>query len=172
MTRRRPRDSQVGKLVLLGLFVVVLMVILSWSFRVDRVLAGSFRLDDFQICEELDEDMTPVNPGDRLPGEARQICLWFQYSRAREGDFVDIVWRREGSSIQKETFRLGDSKGARAFFLLKQDGSEFPPGAYSVAIHCNGREKATKHFVVDPVSGDLSVEETTEGETDLEEQPE
>lgn len=155
MTRRRSRNSQVGKLVLLGVFVVILMAILSWSFRVDRVLAGSFRLDDFQICEELDEEMLPVAPSDSISGETRQICLWFQYSRAREGDFVDIVWRREENNIQKETFRLGDSKGTRAFFLLKQDGSEFHPGAYSVAIHCNGREKAVKRFVVEAVSADV-----------------
>ena len=148
------------------------MAILSWSFRVDKVLAGSFRLDDFQICEELDEDMSPVNPGDRLPGEARQICLWFQYSRAREGDFVDIVWRREESNIQKETFRLGEAGGARAFFLLKQDGSEFPPGAYSVAIYCNGREQAVKRFTVDPISEDVAAGEGTDDEAVSETQTE
>lgn len=144
--------------------MVILMGIASWSFRVDKVLAGSFRLDDMQICEELGEDMTPVNPGDAVPGEARQICLWFLYSRARDGDFIDIVWKYEGNGIQKESFRLVEASGSRAFFLLKQDGGEFSPGEYSVTIQCNGKEKAVKRFAVEVPSEDLSLPEDVEGE--------
>jgi hypothetical protein len=151
--------EQVGKLLLLGFFVVALMVFLSLSFRADNVIAAAFRLDDVQICEELDDDMKPVKTVNILPGGAKQACLWFEYSRAREGDSLEVIWSYENRRIQRDAYRLSDPKGARAFYLMKDDGSILPGGDYSVAISCNGRERGTARFSVEAASGDYELDE-------------
>lgn len=130
------------------------MAFLSWSFRTDNILAGSFRIDDIQICEELDENMKPVQVTGNFAGDAKQACLWFEYSRARVGDVLEIVWQLEETTIQKDSFRLSHEKGAKAFYLMKEDGSALLLGKYTVKINCNGREKKTLGFTVDGDAGD------------------
>jgi hypothetical protein len=147
--------KQVGVLLLLGLFVVVLIILSSWSFRADNVIAGSFRLNDIQICEELDDDMKPVSADVPLSGGATQACLWFDYSRAREGDSLEIVWSFGERKIQRDSYRLSESSGVRAFYLMRDDGAPLPAGEYSVAIFCNGRERGVEFFRVDASSGDV-----------------
>jgi hypothetical protein len=142
----------------MGFFVAGLMVFLSMSFRADNVIAASFRLDDVQICEELDDGLRPVNPGAVLSGDAKQACLWFEYSRAREGDSLEILWNFDGRAIQKDSYRLQEPEGTRAFYLLRDDGTSLPGGAYTVSISCNGRERRLERFSVEAVSGGLSGE--------------
>jgi hypothetical protein len=131
------------------------MFFISWSFRADNVIAGSFRLEDIQICEELDEDMKPLHIGRDVQEGAKQVCLWFSYSRAREGDSLEINWSFENQTIQRDVFRIVNPRGARAFYLLKEDGSSLPAGSYSVRLRCNGREKAEELFSIIPSSGDV-----------------
>jgi hypothetical protein len=149
------RQKQVYKLLLLVLVIVFLMVILFWTFTAGDVVAGSFRLDDIQICEELDDNMVPINAGTTLPGGVRQACLWFEYSKARAGDALEIIWKFGERRIQKDSFRLSQSGGVRAFYLLKEDGTPLPEGSYSVGIFCNGRERGGENFSVTLVSGDI-----------------
>jgi hypothetical protein len=153
MTQGNRRD-QATPLAGLGLFVVVLMAFLSLSFRSGNVIAASFRLDDVRICEELDGDLRPVNPGTVLPAEVKQACLWFQYSRAREGDSLEIFWNYGGQAIQKDSYRLSETEGIRAFYLLREDGTALPGGEYSVELFCNGRQRKSERFSVAIASGD------------------
>lgn len=148
--------SQAGALVFLGLFIFLLMLFISWSFRADNMFAGSFRLEDIQICEDLDEDMKPLNVVRSVPDDTKQICLWFSYSRAREGDSLEITWNFGNQTIQKDVLRVARPNGVRAFYLLKEDGSSLPAGQYSVAICCNGREKLVEFFSVMPESDDIA----------------
>jgi hypothetical protein len=156
MTRGNRRD-RIGAIVALGLFVVALMTFLSLSLRADNVIAASFRLDDIQICEELDDDMKPVNPASNLLSGVKQVCLWFEYSRAREGDLLEIFWSFSGQKVQKDSYRLFEPAGTRAFYLLKEDGSSLPEGSYSVALYCNGRERKVQRFNVEGISGDKEI---------------
>jgi hypothetical protein len=130
------------------------MIFLSLSFSADNVITASFRLDDVQICEELDDDLNPINPGTALSGGAKQVCLWFKYSRAREGDVIEIVWELDGRMIQKDSYRLQESEGTRAFYLLKEDGGVLPGGVYSARVACNGRERRMERFSIEVISGD------------------
>lgn len=147
--KEEPKDTSASRLILLGVLVLFLMIAVSWNFSVGKFVAGSFRLEDMQVCEELDEKMLPLQARSVISGGARQICLWFMYSRARDGDFIDIVWAHGERNIQKESFRLVESKGSKAFFLLRQDGSEFSAGDYSVSLYCNGREKGLRRFSIE-----------------------
>ncbi|MDR3321075.1 MAG: hypothetical protein LBS93_01395 [Synergistaceae bacterium] len=149
------RRKQVYKLLLLALFVVFLMIFLFWSFSAGDIIAGSFRLGDIQICEELGDNMVPVNAGTTLPGGAKQVCLWFDYTKARVGDALEIVWKFGERRIQRDSYRLPASGGVRAFYLLKEDGSPLPAGSYSVEIFCNGRERGGESFFVTPSSDDV-----------------
>ncbi|MDR3253962.1 MAG: hypothetical protein LBT31_00145 [Synergistaceae bacterium] len=155
------RREQVKKLLLLAVMIIFLMFFLFWSFRADDVIAGSFRLGDIQICEELDDKMMPMNAGTTLPGSAKQVCLWFDYSKARVGDSLEIIWKFDARRIQKDSFRLSESGGVRAFYLLKEDGSELPPGAYAVTIFCNGSERGGERFIVEQTSGDVDLQDET-----------
>ena len=160
--RRREDDAS---LILLGIFVIVLVAFLAWSMKTDNIIAGAFRIDDIQICEELDENMRPIPLVAGFVDEAKQACLWFEYSRAREGDMLEIVWLLDGTAIQRDSFRLSESRNTKAFYLMKEDGAPLSPGKYSVMIFCNSREKAALDFTVaeyfvasdeDVLSDDLS----------------
>ncbi|MDR3354244.1 MAG: hypothetical protein LBO21_04345 [Synergistaceae bacterium] len=151
--------NQSGALIMLGVSTVALMFFISWSFRADNMIAGSFRLEDIQICEELDEDMKPLSAGKSVNEGTKQVCLWFSYSSAREGDSLEINWRFENQTIQRDVFRIANIEGVRAFYLLMEDGSPLPTGSYSVELYCNGRKKAGEPFWINPSSGDVDPEQ-------------
>jgi hypothetical protein len=152
--KRRSADP----IIWLGVVVLVLIVLVSWSFRSSNFIAGSFRIDNLQICEELDELLMPVSSDRNLSGGSRQVCLWFSYSKARMGDSIEIMWYLNEKMIQRELMRLSEPKGVRAFYLLRDDGSALDPGFYSVYITCNGREKIMENFSVAISSGDEATE--------------
>lgn len=137
-------------LVLLGIFAALVAVMLSISVRLDNVSAGSFRLDEITLCEDLDDNMSPQVPRDVFPGGTKQVCLWFEYGRARDGDQLEILWQFEREDIQRESFRLLHARGTRAFYLLREDGSALLGGEYAVTIFCNSRAKGTIGFTVEP----------------------
>jgi hypothetical protein len=148
-------SKKVGKLLTMGLFVIVLMICLSWSFRASNFVAGTFRLDSVRICEELDDNLEPVSADKNMPAESQQVCLWFQYSKARNGDSVEISWYLNEHILQRETVRLSQPKGTRAFYLLREDGSALESGFYTVFIACNGKERGVENFTIAAVSGDV-----------------
>ncbi len=148
-------NNRASSLVALGVFVVVLLFILSWGFRSGNVIAGSFQVDDIQICEDLDDNMKPVRSGVALPGGTSKVCIWFRYSKAREGDSLEILWNHEGRSIQKDVFRISKPNGVRAFYLMREDRSSLPHGEYEVVLMCNGRKKVTKEFTVINIKKDV-----------------
>lgn len=134
------------KLIALGISVLALMLLTSWSFRTGSVIAGSFQVDDILICEELSGDMRPLPVSGDFSDGLRQICLWFSYSHAREGDVVELSWRYKDEPVQRESFRLTKQSGMRAFYLLRDDGSSLPAGEYTVTLFCNGRERFAETF--------------------------
>lgn len=140
------RHKEGRSLIILGVFVLVLMFLTSWSFRAGSVIAGSFQVDDILICEELSGDMRPLPTSGDLAEGLKQICLWFSYSRAREGDVLELSWRYGDETIQRDSFRLAERNGMRAFYLLREDGSSLPSGDYAVTLFCNGREKIAEAF--------------------------
>lgn len=143
--------GRANSLIALGVFVLVLLFFLSWGFRSGNFIAGSFQVDDIQICEDLDDSMMPVRRGIVLPGGTSKVCIWFKYSRAREGDSLEIVWRHGARTIQKDIFRITKPKGVRAFYLMKEDRSPLPQGDYEVELICNGKKKTVREFTVQEI---------------------
>jgi hypothetical protein len=141
-------------LILVGLLVLALMALVSWSFRESDFASGSFKMREVRICEELDENLQPVSADRNIPSESQQVCLWFDYSGARRGDAIEISWYRGDDMIQRETVRLSAPEGVRAFYLLREDGSYLDPGFYSVTISCNGKDTYEDNFTVAVSSGD------------------
>ncbi len=160
-------------LIVLGVLVLALMIMTPWSFRAYSVIAGSFQVDDILICEELSGDMRPLPvSGDYLSSGLKQICLWFSYSRAREGDVVELSWQYGDETIQRDSFRLMERSGMRSFYLLKEDGSPLPAGDYAVSLFCNGREKAVQAFQIQRGSpeddeGDATDEDAASSEKEV-----
>lgn len=153
-------DSSRGRansLIALGVFVLILLFFLSWGFRSGNVIAGSFQVDDIQICEDLDDSMMPVRSGVVLPGGASKVCVWFKYSKAREGDSLEIAWRQGARTVQKDIFRITKPKGVRAFYLMKEDRSPLPPGEYEVELICNGKKKTARDFTIQEVKKDNNI---------------
>ncbi len=155
-----PHKNEAKPLILLGFFALILVFFLSWSVRRDNIAAGSFRLDEIALCEELDDNMNPQERKSRFSGDTKQVCLWFEYARARDGDQLEVQWQFENDDIQRESFRLVHARGTRAFYLLREDGSALPPGVYGVSILCNGRAKGVERFEVEPPIEGPSEEET------------
>ena len=142
-------------IVYLGVLVLILVICVSWSFRKSNFIAGSFKIDEVQICDELDENLQPINVDKYMPYDSQKVCIWFSYSSARRGDLIEIAWYRDGSMIQREKLRLAEPKGVKAFYLLREDGSSLESGSYSIHISCNGWEKLTENFTVEVSSEDF-----------------
>ncbi|MDR1137690.1 MAG: hypothetical protein LBK91_05140 [Synergistaceae bacterium] len=149
------KRKRIGSLILTGLLVLALMACISWSSRSNDIIAGSFTIDEIQICEEIDEELRPIGIVRNMSAGSQQVCLRFVYSRGRRGDSLEIAWYRNERIIQSETIRLSEANGTRAFYLIREDASPLDTGFYSVFISCNGREKWMGNFTVDAASGDL-----------------
>ena len=160
MTEKKRKNTD--PIVFLGVFVILLMICVSWSFRRSNFIAGSFRIEEVQICEELDENLQPMNVDRNMSSESTQVAIWFSYSSARRGDLIEITWYRNESIIQKETLRLTEPRGVKAFYLLREDGSPLESGFYSVYISCNGRGKLTENFTIAASEGDFLMEDEYE----------
>ena len=76
------------------------------------------------------------------------MCLKFHYEAPRPGSVMDIVWRFQNRVIFRESMRIGDTSGTKAFFLLREDGSPLPAGEYVVAIESDGIERRRVPFSV------------------------
>ncbi|MDR1580241.1 MAG: hypothetical protein LBS35_07775 [Synergistaceae bacterium] len=149
------RQKIYSPLISVGLLVLVLMALVSWSLRKNDFESGSFKMRDVRICEELDENLKPVSADRNIPSGSQQVCLWFDYAGARRGDAVEIAWYRGGGMIQRETVRLSAPEGVRAFYLLREDGSPLEEGFYSVTISRNGKDAYEDNFTVAVSSGDM-----------------
>lgn len=156
-------NTDARNLIALAVITIILVAVLSFQIRNDNVIGGAFRLDDIALCEDLDDNFGPTGKKELFDADARQVCLWFEYSRARDGDMIEVVWQFNGEDIQSESFRLIHQRGARAFYLIREDGSALPPGHYSVSLLCNGRSRSSLSFFVDedtnakiPASEDIS----------------
>ena len=143
----------------LGVLVFILVICVSWSFRESNFIAGSFKIEKVEICEELDENLQPLNVDKNMPSDSQQVCIWFSYSKARRGDSIEIEWFSGENMIQKEILRLAEPKGVKAFYLLREDGSPLESGFYSVRICCNGREKIMENFTIEASSDDLFMDD-------------
>jgi hypothetical protein len=142
-------------LILVGLLVLALVALVSWSLGKSDFASGSFKMRDVRICEELDENLNPVSADGNISSESQQVCLWFDYSGARRGDAIEISWYRGEKMIQRETVRLSAPEDVRAFYLLKDDGSPLDPGVYSVTISRNGKDMYEGKFAVAVSSDDM-----------------
>lgn len=134
---------------MLALLTVAIVIILAYTVRTDNIAAGSLRLDTLLVCEDIDDDMTPIGEKNVYPGDIRQVCLWFEFSRGRDGDQLDVTWQHEGENIQKESFVISQRRGSRVFFLIREDGSELLEGHYTAVIRCNGKMKGSVDFIVE-----------------------
>ena len=72
-------------LILLGLTVVVLVILSVVSLKTG-LLGSSFRIDKAVVCVELDRNRLPHKVMNTIQYGTRQVCLWFQYSSAPEGN--------------------------------------------------------------------------------------
>jgi hypothetical protein len=152
------RRKHAGSLISMGFLVLALIACISWSSRSNNIIAGSFTIDEIQVCEEIDEELRPIGAARNMPAGSPQVCLRFVYSRGRRGDSVEITWYLNERMIQNETMRLSETNGTKAFYLIREDASPLDAGFYSVFISCNGREKWMENFTVDAASGDLPME--------------
>ncbi len=142
------RVKRAPLLLLVGL-VALLVLLAGWSLR-SRAASDPFRLEQAVVCLELDDDLKPLRVSDRFPRGTRQVCLWFRYASAREGDGLSVRWFHEGGLIQRETMRLAPGRGTKAFYLLREDGSPLPQGTYQVRLEGNGRSLSVLMFRILP----------------------
>ena len=120
-------------LIMVGFAVVVLIATSFCAIR-SRKAAGSFEIHNIVVCDEVDGDMRPVGTASAFSYGTRQLCLWFDYSRAGDGENLRVRWYFRGRPVQSQEVVLEPGGGAKAFCLLLEDGSPLPTGPYSVRI--------------------------------------
>lgn len=118
---------------------VPLVALIVWQ-HAHRSLTGPVTITGAVVCRELDESSSPVGGGPLFKWGGRQVCLIFNYEAPRPGVSMDVVWSFQNQVIFRESIRIGDTGGVRAFFLLREDGSPLPVGEYDVCIASGGRE--------------------------------
>ena len=127
--------NEAGKrpLIILGSAVILLLLLSAWSLKADLFTDG-FHIDKSVICLELDENRKPLHISSKIQYGSRQICLWFQYSKAKEGNHLDITWYYGKDKVLTEQLKLMTADGVKAFYLLREEGTPLPVGSYKVVI--------------------------------------
>ena len=134
-------------LLLMSCVIILLLFFSFWAVRSNKA-AGSFEIHNVLMCDEVDDRMQPLGAGSVFSYGARQLCLWFDYSRASGGDGVRVRWYFRGRPIHSEVLRLPPGDGAKAYCLLLEDGSPLPKGSYSVRISMYDRVFSDVPFVI------------------------
>ena len=133
MERDHGKSSGRRPLLLLGAAVVVLVILSVISLRTG-LLGSSFSIDKAVVCIELDSNRLPHKVRQTIQYGVRQVCLWFQYSSAPEGNHLEISWYYEDEKVLSESLKLMTKDGMRAFYLLEEEGTPLPAGKYRVTI--------------------------------------
>lgn len=120
-------------LVLLGLSVILLLLLVTWSLKVGP-FSSFFKVEEAFICQELGEDRAPLLIGNIIPYGPSQICLWLKYSSAREGSHLEVSWYYGNELVLSEPLKLMTKDGVRAFYLLREEGTPLPIGSYRVNV--------------------------------------
>ncbi|MEA5034399.1 hypothetical protein [Cloacibacillus evryensis] len=97
-------------------------------------MGSSFRIDKAVVCVELDRDRLPHKVMNTIQYGTRQVCLWFQYSSAPEGNHLEVSWYYGKDIVLSEPLKLMTKDGVRAFYLLREEGTPLPVGKYRVTI--------------------------------------
>ncbi|MDO9508312.1 MAG: hypothetical protein Q7I97_03040 [Thermovirgaceae bacterium] len=141
--------QKTGRFFLVAILVlsVPLVALLLWQ-QGFRALAGPVTVTDAVVCRELDDSSAPVGAGPIFKWGGRQVCLIFRYEVPRPGGKMDVIWRFQSQVISRESIRINDTGGVRAFFLLREDGSPLPVGEYDVVIESDGRDISPIPFSV------------------------
>jgi hypothetical protein len=119
--------------LLVSCVIILMTVFLFWAARSNRA-AGSFEIHGILLCNEVDDQMQPIGAGSIFRHGVRQLCLWFEYSRASGNDGVRVRWLYRGRTINSEYLRMTPGDGAKAYCLLLEDGAPLPRGSYSVRV--------------------------------------
>jgi len=141
--------QKTGKFFLLAVLLlsVPLVALLLWQ-QGHRFSVGPVSVTGAVVCRELDDSGSPVGEGPLFKWGGRQVCLLFKYETPRPGGALSVTWRFQSQEIFRETIRVNDTGGVRAFFLLREDGSPLPVGDYEVSIESEGRESYGVPFSV------------------------
>ncbi len=120
-------------LIFLGFSVILLLLLVTWSLKVGP-FGSSFRVEQALICQELNDNRNPLYVSNSIPYGSRQICLWLQYSSAREGSHLEVSWYYGKDLVLSEPLKLMTKNGVRAFYLLREEGTPLPVGSYRVTV--------------------------------------
>lgn len=134
-------------LLLVSCVIVALLALSVGAVRSNRA-AGAFEIHSVMLCDEVDDQLRPVGASSGFSYGTRQLCLWFDYSRASGGDDVRVQWYYRGRPIHSESTRLPPGNGAKAFCILVEDGSPLPRGFYSVRVSMYDRIFSDVSFVI------------------------
>ncbi len=141
--------SRSGQFFLAMVGIAILsLILLSFGAIRSKKAAGSFEIHNIVLCDEVDGGMTPVGVGSVFSYGTRQLCLWFDYSRAGYGENVKVKWLYRGRPIHSQEVVLEPGNGVKAFCLLLEDGSPLPKGAYSVRISLFDRVFSNTRFEI------------------------
>jgi hypothetical protein len=141
--------SRDGKLFLLLVgFAIFFLFAVSFGAIRSKKAAGSFELHNIVLCDELDDRMNPIGGASSFSYGIRQLCLRFDYSRAGDGENIQVRWYYRGRPIHSQEVALSPGSGARVFCLLLEDGSPLPRGSYSVRISLFDRDVSDTFFEI------------------------
>lgn len=147
MDREEHKNSGNRPLILLGAAVVILAALVAVSLKAG-LLGGQFKIDKAVVCVELDRERRPNKVMEKIPYGTRQVCLWFKYSNAPEGNHIDISWYYGKDLFQSESLKLMTKNGERAFYLLREAGTPLPIGKYRVTISSPTKKLSDLQFEI------------------------
>ena len=141
-------DDRGGKsLVILGAVVVVLVALIAVTLKTG-LIGSSFRIDKAVVCVELDKNRLPRKVMETLPYGIRQVCLWFRYSSAPEGNHLEVAWYYDKQLVLSEPIKLMSKDGERAFYLMREEGTPLPTGKYRVVISSSTKKLSEIEFSI------------------------
>ncbi|MEG1824710.1 MAG: hypothetical protein RR501_08025 [Cloacibacillus sp.] len=147
MDQEYRKNSGSRSLILLGGAVIILAALVALSLK-SGLFVNPFKIDKAVVCVELDRKRRPHKVMDTIPYGTRQVCLWFQYSSAPEGNRLEIAWYYGKDLVLSESLKLMAKNGERAFYLLREEGTALPIGKYRVTISSPTKKLSDLNFEI------------------------
>jgi len=128
--------SCTGKKPLIILIIIIIVLLLSVLWSVNKVggYVGSVSIPKAYLCKEIQQNITPVPFTENLYPDQKQVCIWFEYERAKSGDKIKISCYKDKELISEQFATLTTKNGVRAFYLMRSDGTTLPLGKYRVVL--------------------------------------
>jgi hypothetical protein len=114
------------------------------------------RINTAEICTEIAEDGSPVNPMESVRASAERIYCVFRYEGGAAGVGLEVAWSAGGVELPQspQTVTLPSAEGWAHAWLGAKEGGSLPSGKYLVTVRRQPEAQPLATVEFEVIAGD------------------